>query len=557
MELTEKPLRILVIVNLPWDSRLGAARVWMELAEQWRALGHTVEKFTLSDAFPGVRATRVTFALRQLMFIGKAKAFVRQNAQRFDVIDALIGALPLSKEELDFSGVIVARSVGFYGLYDRFDQSVAQRWPQAARGKLAGRFLYRYTRRRFLRASERAVRSADLINVPNEEEGNFLRKELGLENVIVQPYGLTSDRRQALAATAADGETRLAQRRVCFIGMWGARKGSYDWPHIIRRIRQDLPETRFRFLGTMLDAARIKAELGEVAARDVEFISDFAPENLPALLADCTVGGFPSYVEGFGLAVIEQLAAGLPTVAYNVAGPRDILQTDFADQLVASGDIEAFSKAIVRLLRLPPAAYDELSKRSRQSVERFCWSQIARETIDEYQKLLDHSTRPLVFVQPFSLGWAGGGARILRALTARAPFAWRSVCTSPSKPKSWSDEIHLRSRPSWGKIEHSRMAALPKATMRFFEKNFRRRLRRRCQQLKARAIHAVPHSGTDFATAQQVARDLSLPFFLSLHDDLAYTSGSISKRRESAMQSAWREAAACFVISNALGQEYC
>ncbi|MDQ6939840.1 MAG: glycosyltransferase family 4 protein, partial [Verrucomicrobiota bacterium] len=523
MELTEKPLRILVIVNLPWDSRLGAARVWMELAEQWRAQGHTVEKFTLSDAFPGVRATRVTFALRQLMFIGKAKAFVRQNAQRFDVIDALIGALPFSKEELDFSGVLVARSVGFYRLYDRFDQSVAERWPQATRGKLAGRFLYRYTRRRFLQASERAIRNADLINLPNEEEAAYLREELGLHNVIVQPYGLTSDRRQALAVAAADAQTRLAQRRVCFIGMWGARKGSYDWPRIITGIRQDLPETRFRFLGTMLDAARIKADLGEVAAPDVEFISDFAPENLPALLADCTVGGFPSYVEGFGLAVIEQLAAGLPTVAYNVAGPRDILQTDFADQLVASGDIEAFSKAIVRLLRLPPAAYDELSKRSRQSVERFCWSQIARETIDEYQKLLDHSTRPLVFVQPFSLGWAGGGARILRALTARAPFAWRSVCTSPSKPKSWSDEIHLRSRPSWGKIEHSRMAALPKATMRFFEKNFRRRLRRRCQQLKARAIHAVPHSGTDFATAQQVARDLSLPFFLSLHDDLAYT----------------------------------
>ena len=33
----DKSLRILVIVNLPWDSRLGATRVWMELAEQWRA----------------------------------------------------------------------------------------------------------------------------------------------------------------------------------------------------------------------------------------------------------------------------------------------------------------------------------------------------------------------------------------------------------------------------------------------------------------------------------------------------------------------------------------
>ena len=42
----EKPLRILAIVNLPWDSRLGAARVWMELADQWRADGHTVEKYS-------------------------------------------------------------------------------------------------------------------------------------------------------------------------------------------------------------------------------------------------------------------------------------------------------------------------------------------------------------------------------------------------------------------------------------------------------------------------------------------------------------------------------
>ena len=557
MEPTAKPLRILVIVNLPWDPRLGAPRVWMELAEQWRALGHTVEKFTLSDAFPGIRATRVTFALRQLSFIHKAKAFVRQNASRFDVIDALIGALPFSKEELNFSGVIVARSVGLFRLYDRFDESVAQRWPQADRGKLAGRFLYRYTRRRLFAAAERSVRAADLINVPNAEEADCLRGELKLHNVIVQPYGLTSDRREALGRAAANAETRLAQGRVCFIGMWGARKGSYDWPHLIQRIREALPETQFRFLGTMLDDARIKTDLGETASNKVEFVSDFSPETLPSLLADCTVGAFPSYVEGFGLAVLEKLAAGLPTVAYNVAGPRDILRTDFPDQLVPSGDIEAFSKTIVRLLRLQPSAYDEIAKRSRESVQRFSWSQIARETIDAYENLLTHSTRPMVFVQPFSLGWAGGGARILRALTAHAPFAWRSICTSPAKPKSWRDELHLRSRPSWGKIEHSRMAAFPKATMRFFAQNFRGRLRRCCQQLKARAVHAVPHSGTDFAVAQQVARDLSLPFFLSLHDDLAYTSGSLSKKRESAMQSAWREADACFVISNALGQEYC
>ncbi len=550
-------MRILIVINLPWDSRLGAPRVWMELAEQWRALGHTVEKFTLSDAFPGVRATRVTFALRQLIFIGKAKAFVRRNAHRFDVIDTLIGSLPFSKEELDFRGIVVARSVGLYRLYERFDQSVAQRWPQPTKGKLAGRFLYRFTRRRLLRASERSVRTADLINVPNEEEAACVREEMGLRNVVVQPYGLTSERRRALADASANAETRLAQRRVCFIGMWSARKGSYDWPQIIARIRRDLPETRFRFLGTMLDEARIKIDLGEAASRNVEFVSDFPPEGLPALLSDCTVGAFPSYAEGFGLAVLEQLAAGLPTVAYDVAGPRDILRPEFPEQLVTNGDIEAFVQALVRLLRLEPGTYEKLAQHSRQSVEKFSWSEIARDTIDTYEKVLGDSSRPIIFVQPFSLGWAGGGARILRALTEHAPFAWRSICTSPARPRRWRNELHIRSRPSWGRIEHSRLAALPKATMRFFARNFRHRLRRCCKKLGARAIHAVPHAGTDFSIAHEVARDLSLPFFLSVHDDLAYTAGSASNTREAAMQSAWHDAAACFVISDALGEEYC
>ena len=55
MKSPAKPLRILAIVNLPWDSRLGAARVWIELVKEWEAAGHVVEKFCLSDAFPKAR----------------------------------------------------------------------------------------------------------------------------------------------------------------------------------------------------------------------------------------------------------------------------------------------------------------------------------------------------------------------------------------------------------------------------------------------------------------------------------------------------------------------
>ncbi len=553
----DKPLRILVIVNLPWDSRLGASRVWMELAEQWRAAGHTVEKFSLSDAFRDARATRVKFALRQMLFPARAASFVRQNADRFDVIDALIGTLPYSKRELRFRGLLVARSVGLYVLYQRFEESVGERWPKRPRGKLIGRVLYRFTNRRLLAASDRAVREADLINVPNQEEAECLREEMhGTRRIIVQPYGLTGERRRDLAEAAAAPQNRLAQKRVCFIGMWGARKGAYDWPRLIEYVRREIPDAKFRLLGTMIADDAVRRDLG-ANLDGVEMISAYEPDELPALLSDCAVGAFPSYVEGFGLAVIEQLAAGIPTVAYDTAGPRDILKPQLPELLVPNGDVPEMARTICRILRYPAAQYQTLSERC--AAVEFSWPTIADDTLETYRAALRQTAEPIVFVQPFSIGSAGGGARILRALLEHAPVAWLSVCSSPDKPKLWPAETHLPSRLGWGRVERSRLAWMPQQTARLFASQFRQKLRKRCIALKARAIHAVPHSGLDFSVAQAVARDLSLPFFLSLHDDLAYTAlGAVAPaRREAAMRSGWQEASARFVISDLLGQEYC
>ena len=103
MKSPARPLRILAIVNLPWDSRLGASRVWIELAKEWTRAGHTVEKFCLTDAYPETSASGARSALRQALFPRKAAAYVRENADRFDVIDCLIGVLPFSKDSLRFS----------------------------------------------------------------------------------------------------------------------------------------------------------------------------------------------------------------------------------------------------------------------------------------------------------------------------------------------------------------------------------------------------------------------------------------------------------------------
>jgi glycosyltransferase involved in cell wall biosynthesis len=387
----DKPLRILAVLNVPWDLRLGAPRVWFELLEQWKAAGHHVDKFSLSDAFPNATSARAMFALRQVRFAGKAAAFVRRNADRFDIIDSLLGTLPFTKQQLRFSGLVVGRSVGLYRLYADFDRQADERWPERRKGKIPGRILYRFTKHSSLRASEMSVRCADLINLPNEEELRCLRQDIGSDKpAIVQPYGLTADRQRALKDAAAAPEIRLPARRISFVGMWSRRKGANDWPAIVRGIRQRIPDASFRFLGTMVDRESVLRDLGADRER-IEVVSDYEPDELPRLLSDCTVGAFPSYVEGFGLAVLEQLAAGLPTVAYDVAGPRDLLRARFPQSLVGAGDISAFVDAICRIIEQDLASYRTLALRSTEAAGQFRWSTIADQTLSAYRSALEAS----------------------------------------------------------------------------------------------------------------------------------------------------------------------
>jgi glycosyltransferase involved in cell wall biosynthesis len=390
----DQPLRILAIVNVPWDPRLGAARVWIELTEEWSKAGHVVEKFCLTDAFPKPASSPAIAAFRLLLFPSRAARFVRENAHRFDVIDALIGTMPFSKQSLSFTGLLVARSVGLYRLYEKFERDATKRWPPSSKGKVIGRPFYWFFNRRARATSEASVRHCDLLNLPNSDELHCVRDEMRLAKpAVVQPYGLSPARRQALLDAAAPTETRWRKKKIVFIGMWSVRKGAKDWGQIIRQIRARMPDACFLFLGTMIETKNVWNDLGFGPADFIEVVPQFDPGDLPQLLSDGAVGAFPSYVEGFGMAVVEQLAAGLPTVAYDAPGPRDILREALPELLAAPGDTARFSEIVCEIFQRGSARYQELSERSAQTASRFSWPIIARDTAAEYRKHLHDVAR--------------------------------------------------------------------------------------------------------------------------------------------------------------------
>ncbi len=91
-------------------------------------------------------------------------------------------------------------------------------------------------------------------------------------------------------------------------------------------------------------------------------------DDVPALLAAASVLAVPSRWEGFGLAALEGMAAGVPVVASRVDGLVEVVGE--AGLLVPPGDAGALRGAIDRVLSDRALAV-ELSRRGRERARRF------------------------------------------------------------------------------------------------------------------------------------------------------------------------------------------
>ncbi|HXO22249.1 MAG TPA: glycosyltransferase family 4 protein [Thermoanaerobaculia bacterium] len=388
-------MRILMVIHTLWSRDLGAPRVQLELAEEMRFLGHEVEKFSYEDAFPrlaeprhGAGARLRAYLGSNLSFAARAAEFVGINAGRFDVVDANQTDLPFPKRRLGFQGLLVARSVGLIPAYHQFERFASARWPEPASVRQVARLALTYPgRRRRLRDVVSSFRCADLINVSNGNDQTTVAEGMGFgSKVVMFPFGLSEERRGVFISAKQSDADRLAARKVAFIGAWNSRKGAKDWPQIAERVLARLPAARFLFLGTGHDREYVLRDFPPYLRSALEVIPSYRSNELPGLLASATVGAFPGYLEGFGFAVLEKLAAGLPTVAYDAPGPREMMRWQALKSTVPAGDVASFADLLVKLLTLSPDHYAEHSADSIQVAARFSWQDIARATSATYQE---------------------------------------------------------------------------------------------------------------------------------------------------------------------------
>jgi glycosyltransferase-like protein len=221
-----------------------------------------------------------------------------------------------------------------------------------------------------------------------------LRAGWGLEAAVI-PNGVDAARfaaaagRDAAAVAARRGWRARLGRYVLAVGGIEPRKGSLELLEAYALLARERPGMRLVIAGgeTLFDYREYRAAW-ELRAGDLgvspEVLGPVPEPDLPSLVAAAGVFAFPSTREGFGLAAMEALAAGVPVVAADLPVLREVLGG--AARFAASGP--GFATALGDALGRPDPARRAAGRRA---AARYTWTAAAAAHLQFYQSLLDRS----------------------------------------------------------------------------------------------------------------------------------------------------------------------
>ncbi len=130
----------------------------------------------------------------------------------------------------------------------------------------------------------------------------------------------------------------------------------------------------------------IRARIEGSPARDRITVAGYvSAEDLARWYARASIFAFPSLDEGFGIPLLEAMAAGVPVVTSTSSALPEVAGS--AALLVDPQDTDAIADALQRLSKDPDLG-QELARLGLARAREFSWEKAVRQTWDVYQKVL-------------------------------------------------------------------------------------------------------------------------------------------------------------------------
>jgi len=174
---------------------------------------------------------------------------------------------------------------------------------------------------------------------------------------------------------------------LLFVGRLSKPKGIEDAILILEKVKKNIPNAKLWIIGRgdKIYAKFLKAEIKRKKLQNSTIFWGFISEEKKFdLMSRAHILIVPSIKEGFGLTLPEAGSVGTPTIAYNVGGPRDIIQNG-RNGIVVDPNPKSASEAVFRILR-NDKIYKIVQAGARELVSKYDFDTSAKSTILLIQK---------------------------------------------------------------------------------------------------------------------------------------------------------------------------
>jgi phosphatidylinositol alpha-mannosyltransferase len=227
-----------------------------------------------------------------------------------------------------------------------------------------------------------AVRTAVSEEAQRNVEAFGVRCEIMANGVDVDAFA-------SVTPTPAPASASGLGQSIVFVGRHEPRKGLGVLLDAFGRL--DRPDVRLWVLGDGPQTTVLKGK----GVANVDWLGTVSETEKLARLAGATVACFPSIGgESFGVVLLEATAAGVPIVASDLIGYRNVVRDGLEALLVPPGDPGALAEALGRAID-SPALRERLRSAGRRRAVEFSLTRLADSFVDRYEMAL-RTTRPAV-----------------------------------------------------------------------------------------------------------------------------------------------------------------
>jgi glycosyltransferase involved in cell wall biosynthesis len=214
-------------------------------------------------------------------------------------------------------------------------------------------------------------RKADKIIVLNSLVKNeLLKRGFSESRIFVSVNGVDVDYFESV------GKSGVAYDGV-FLGRLSPSKGVSDLVEIWKNVLREIPEARLAIVGGGGAEEKnflLKKIRDSGLEKNIDLLGYLEDEKAHPILKSAKIFLFPSHEEGWGIAIAEAMACGLPVVSWDLSVFGEI----FGDCIIQikENDTGLFSEKVVGLLN-QEALRKKIGADGKEFVKKYSWNKVA------------------------------------------------------------------------------------------------------------------------------------------------------------------------------------